>query len=55
MQTDASSATNPSAKDGADFCKHLTTTNPAITLGCSTGLIEGAASPRWMTAYAIGR
>ncbi len=42
MQTNASAATNPSAKAGADFCGHLTTTNALITLGCTTGLISGA-------------
>lgn len=35
MQTDASSASG-SAKSGADFCGHLTTTNPLFTGGCST-------------------
>jgi hypothetical protein len=36
MQTDASKATNPSAKSGADFCGHLTTGNILLTGGCST-------------------
>ncbi|MDB4968604.1 MAG: hypothetical protein JWN44_4293 [Myxococcales bacterium] len=41
MQTDASTASNPSAKAGADFCGHLVTNNVLINTGCTTGLIEG--------------
>jgi hypothetical protein len=40
MQTDASKATNPSAKSGADFCGHLTTGNVLITGGCPTALFS---------------
>ncbi|MCU1279577.1 MAG: hypothetical protein JWM53_3123, partial [bacterium] len=39
MQTNASAATNPSAKSGADFCGHLTS-GGLLAAGCS-GLIEG--------------
>jgi hypothetical protein len=41
MQTNASAASNASAKAGADFCGHLTTNNVLITGGCYSGLIEG--------------
>ncbi len=36
MQTNPSAATNASAKSGADFCAHLTTSNVLLTGGCST-------------------
>ncbi len=36
MASSAARAANPSAKSGADFCGHLTTSNPIFTVGCST-------------------
>lgn len=58
MQTDAAHAPNPSARAGADYCAHLTTSNALIKTSCPA-VIEQLTGIRgftqFPTASAMGR